>query len=470
MAHGTVRTAYSDIHSLFTEGVTSNLTDGQLLKRFADCQNGAAELAFAALVRRHGPAVLRVCRAILNDEHDAEDAFQATFLVLVRKGGSLWVRDSLGPWLHRVACHASGRVKQDANRRRAHERRLAELVAMRARDVDRNNLASTLHEEIDRLPERYRLAMVFCDVEGCSYQEAARRLGWSVATVKGRLTRGRARLRRRLTGLGLSPLSCLLVLGQSAESSPAVVPPNLVRSTIKAAMCIAAQGAAASGTVSAPVAALMKGVLLTMALTKLKSGVALFVLTCVGVTATAFVQAQQEAGRRGARMGPDRRAATSHMATAIEDTRATGLRGDHGSGLSYDQIKRSIEKLLKEHGSARVTTLDGIEVSVRMYDMNDLVQSKPLLEQVLLLGSVDIRGPADPSPDDDGGLPERRNAANAKQKARKLLSSARRDMVSGNVAEAAKKLAQASSMDVKWGLFDDTPEKLAADLKSARDQ
>jgi RNA polymerase sigma factor (sigma-70 family) len=197
MAHGTVRTAYSDIHSLFTEGVTSNLTDGQLLKRFADCQNGAAELAFAALVRRHGPAVLRVCRAILNDEHDAEDAFQATFLVLVRKGGSLWVRDSLGPWLHRVACHASGRVKQDANRRRAHERRLAELVAMRARDVDRNNLASTLHEEIDRLPERYRLAMVFCDVEGCSYQEAARRLGWSVATVKGRLTRGRARLRRR---------------------------------------------------------------------------------------------------------------------------------------------------------------------------------------------------------------------------------------------------------------------------------
>ena len=460
MAYRSIRTIRSCLHSLFEVGVTSNLTDGQLLERFADRQVETAELAFAALVQRHGPAVLRVCRAILHNEHDAEDAFQATFLVLVRKGGSLWVRDSLGPWLHRVACHAAGRVKQDSNRRRAHERHLAELLARGDRGSDREDLASTLHQEIDHLPERYRLAVVLCDVEGCPYEVAARQLGWSVATLKGRLTRGRERLRVRLTGRGLAPSSRLLVLGLSAEATSAVVPPVLARSTIKAAMWVAAQGAAATGTVSAPVAALVKGVLVTMALTKWKSGAVLFSLTCAAVAATALVQAQQEAGGREARMGPDRRAATAHMAPEIEGQ--TTAHGDHGSGLSFDQIRPTIERLLKEHGSAKVTTLDGIEVSVRLYDTKGLARSRMLLEQVLLLGSIDIRGPADSIPVDKAG--------NAKQKARQLLSSARHDIISGDLDEAARKLSQARAMNVKWGLFDDTPDKAAADLRRARDR
>ena len=138
----------------------------------------------------------------------------------------------------------------------AHERHVAELVARRAGDGDREDLASALHEEIDRLPERYRQAVVLCDVEGCSYKEAGRRLGWSVATVKGRLVRGRERLRRRLTGRGLAPSSHLSMLGLATGSSPAVVPPMLVRSTIEAAMCVAARGIAVAGVVSMPVATL----------------------------------------------------------------------------------------------------------------------------------------------------------------------------------------------------------------------
>ncbi|MEJ7640368.1 MAG: sigma factor, partial [Singulisphaera sp.] len=103
--------------TLFGAGVTTGLTDGQLLERFATRGGEAAELAFAALVERHGPMVLRACRGIIREDHEAMDAFQATFLVLARRGGSLWVRDSLGPWLHRVACRAATRARAGAARR-----------------------------------------------------------------------------------------------------------------------------------------------------------------------------------------------------------------------------------------------------------------------------------------------------------------------------------------------------------------
>src|SRR5262249_12132327 len=117
------------LETLFGVGVTAGLTDAQLLERFATQRGDPAERAFAALVERHGPMVFRACRGILNDEHAAHDAFQATFLILLRKGDTLWVRDSLGPWLHRVACRAAGRVRLDAARRRRHERRAAEQTA-----------------------------------------------------------------------------------------------------------------------------------------------------------------------------------------------------------------------------------------------------------------------------------------------------------------------------------------------------
>ncbi len=469
MARGSLGTTQGYIRSLFEMGVSSNLTDGQLLERFASCQDETAEPAFAALVERHGPAVLRVCRAILRDEHDAEDAFQATFLVLMKKGGSLWVRDSLGPWLHRVACRAAGRVKEDAQRRKTVERHHSELLAGHTGHGDRDDLAAVLHNEIDRLPDRYRMPIVLCDIEGATYAEAARRLGWSVATVKGRLSRGRERLRRCLSRSGLASPSRLWVVGLPADSTATAMSPVLARSTVKTAMGMAAKGTAAAGTISAPVAALVKGVLATMALTNLKSGLILVTLTLAAVTATALVQAQQSAGGRRAQMGPDRRAATAHMLPAPEgEPRPSGPPG--GSGFTFDQVKPEIEEVLKKHGSAKLTTLAGIEVSVRFYDKQEVARAKPLLEQVLLLGPFDLRGPADPPSTDEDGTPGQGERARAKQRARQLLAGARRDLQSGELAEAARKLAEARALDVKWGLFDDTPDKVAEALLRARGQ
>src|ERR1700733_11694263 len=140
----------SYLRGLFEHGVTSALTAGQLLERFAARRGDSSELAFAARVDRHGPMVFRVCQAILGDEHEAMDTFQATFLLLAQKGRSLWVRDSLAPWLHRVACRRAARAKVLAARRQRLARQAAEHDAIRTGSVDQHalDLASELHEEI----------------------------------------------------------------------------------------------------------------------------------------------------------------------------------------------------------------------------------------------------------------------------------------------------------------------------------
>src|SRR5947199_10868023 len=124
------------VRMLFNVGTVAGLTDGQLLERFTAQGGETAELAFATLVERHGPMVLRVCRSVLRDPHEAHDAFQATFLVLVRRGGSLWVRDSLGPWLHQVAYRVASSARSAASRRRRHEQRAAELSGPGVHEVD----------------------------------------------------------------------------------------------------------------------------------------------------------------------------------------------------------------------------------------------------------------------------------------------------------------------------------------------
>ncbi len=154
-------TALRQLSVLFNEGVTGAVADGQLLERFATRRGEASEHAFAALVERHGPVVLRLCRSILRDEHEAQDAFQATFLVLAQRAGSLWVRDSIGPWIHSVAYRVASCARAARIRRQRHERRHAELAAGRLavyHDEDPENLA-VVHEEIDRSPEHYRVPL-----------------------------------------------------------------------------------------------------------------------------------------------------------------------------------------------------------------------------------------------------------------------------------------------------------------------
>ncbi len=227
------------LQTLFNVGTIGELTDGQLLERFATDPDEVAELAFSALVERYGALVWRVCLAILRDEHDAEDAFQATFLVLVRRARSLWVRDSLGPWLHQVACRTASCLRATAIRRRTHEQRRAERDSARSveagtpRDPDRD---AAVHEEVNRLPEKYRAPIVLCDLEGRTHQEAARFLGWPIGTVKSRQSQGRARLRNRLTRRGLGLAVAGVVVASLRQSVNAAIPKELSRSTVNAAM------------------------------------------------------------------------------------------------------------------------------------------------------------------------------------------------------------------------------------------
>ncbi len=193
--------------TLFDVGSVGGMTDGELLGQFAAGGGGSAELAFTALVERHGPMVLRVCRSILADEQDAEDALQATFLVLVRRARSVRLRDSVASWLHGVALRVSGCARVTAARRRRHERRAAGLVSEEFLEDGRDpDLAPAIHEELDRLPERFRAVIVLCYLEGLGCEAAAARLGLPVGTIKSRLARGRERLRGRLVRRGLARL------------------------------------------------------------------------------------------------------------------------------------------------------------------------------------------------------------------------------------------------------------------------
>jgi RNA polymerase sigma factor (sigma-70 family) len=197
-----------DLGTLFQIGCTSPLPDRQLLERFLSSRDEAAEVAFAALMERHGPMVLRVCRGILDDPSDAEDAFQATFLVLVqKKAGALWVRDSLGPWLYGVACRVATRARADRARRKRHHGRFAEITPPVASvgasaDIAGDDGSRLIHEEVNRLPTHHRAPIVLCYLEGLTHDQAAETLGWPVGTVRSRLARARDRLRDRLERRG----------------------------------------------------------------------------------------------------------------------------------------------------------------------------------------------------------------------------------------------------------------------------
>jgi RNA polymerase sigma factor (sigma-70 family) len=259
--------AFRHLSTLFNEGVTGAVTDGQLLERFATRRGEVSEHAFAALVERHGPVVMRLCRSILRDEHEAQDAFQATFLILAQRAYSLWVRDSIGPWIHSVAYRVASCARAAAIRRQRHERRHAELAAGRLavyHDEDRGDLEALVHEEIDRLPEHYRAPLILCDLEGFTHEQAARSLGWPVGTVKSRQARGRRRLRDRMIRRGLSP-SYGMALGAGVLAPELPVPAALVKATTKLATIWAGADSARIG-----VAVLVREVLKVMFRQKLK--------------------------------------------------------------------------------------------------------------------------------------------------------------------------------------------------------
>jgi RNA polymerase sigma factor (sigma-70 family) len=285
---------FGQIHTLYSVGAMAGLGDGQLVERFIARQGEGAELAFAALVERHGPMVFRVCRRFLNDPHDAQDAFQATFLVLVRKAGSLSDRGSVGNWLYGVAARIARDARSTRERRTRHEQRFAEQRAKTSAVTDASDFEfeRAVHFELERLPERYRAPIVLCCLEGLSHEEAAARLERPVGTIRSRLARGREQLRGRLARHGYVPTGVAFAAALATEAS-ASVPAALFERTVCAAAHVAITKSLSAEVVSAGVASLIRSLERSAFMLKAKYAVAL--ATAIGVSATAVVRGYQDA-------------------------------------------------------------------------------------------------------------------------------------------------------------------------------
>jgi RNA polymerase sigma factor (sigma-70 family) len=257
----------------------AGLTDGQLLESFVSQKD---EATFAVLVRRHGPMVLGACRRVLGNPHDAEDAFQATFLVLVRKAASIVPREMVANWLYGVANRTALKARTMLARQRGRERQVKEMPEPETAEPDASwrELQTFLDQELRRLPDKYRVAVVLCDLEGQTGKETARQLGWPEGTVSSRLARGRSMLAKRLTRHGLALSGGSLAVALSGKAS-ACVPTSVAFATIKAANLFAAGKAVAAVVIKAKVTVLTEGVLRAMMFTKLK--IATTVLLALGV-------------------------------------------------------------------------------------------------------------------------------------------------------------------------------------------
>jgi RNA polymerase sigma factor (sigma-70 family) len=280
MAERKLRTA---LKRLIAGPAAADTSDSELLERFAD---QADEAAFGVLVARHGPMVLGVCRRVLGQVHDAEDAFQATFLVLARNTGRIRRRESVGSWLHGVAHRLALKARVALAQRRLHERQAATMrLAESSSEVAGHVLGSALDEELQRLPETFRAPLVLCYLEGRTQPEAARELGWPAGSMSWRLGEARDRLRERLAQRGLAVAAGGLAAGL-ADGVQAAVPASLVEATAKAATAFVAGNAA--GVVSEQSILWAKGALQTMYWNRVKIATALLLLFGCAVAGSLF--------------------------------------------------------------------------------------------------------------------------------------------------------------------------------------
>ena len=272
----------SELDDLFRDGVTTGLADKELLERFATSRDRAGELAFSTLVARHGPMVMGVCRRILRDPADADDAFQGTFLVLVRKAGSLRFGTSLGPWLYGVSVRVASRIRAVGARRSAsgHDTEVLVAIPDPASGVySKLDLRLAINDALDHLPDSYRAAIVLCHLQGLTHEEAADRLNCPVGTIRSRLARGRALLRGPLERSGLGPSTEALRRGPRSDrdGAPPIVTAHLIETTAQAAARLAA-GRPLAENVSARLAGIVAGVARSMMIYKLATSSSLLIV------------------------------------------------------------------------------------------------------------------------------------------------------------------------------------------------
>ncbi len=350
------------IDVLFRVGTMSGLSDEQLLDRFTDRHDEVARAAFTTLVERHGPMVLRVCDRVLNNPHDAQDAFQATFLVLMRKVKSVRRRDSVAAWLYGVARRVSSHARAAEARRKAVEQAARHVPEVTAA-LGIADLELDIWDEVDRLPDVQRAAVVLCYLDGLTHEQAAQRLGWPVGTLRSRLARARERLRGRLERRGFAPA----VLGPSAglcRPEPILLPTNLIHSTVRAALTLAARDAIEVGSVSSSAAALTEGVLQTMLIAKLKSTAAVLVAASALILGAA-VYGYQPPGD-----------VPKKPIQSLPPSAATGTEGD------FENSRRATRRVTAEQIEALV------QQARRFQEQGDLAQALQVLDDVQKLTRV----------------------------------------------------------------------------------
>jgi RNA polymerase sigma factor (sigma-70 family) len=327
-----------------------------LLKRYVGQGDQAA---FEALVRRHGPMVMGVCRRVLDNTHDAEDAFQATFLVLVSKASTIRSPDTLGNWLYGVAYRTARHARQAAIKRRVKE--AAMPVRTETSEDDWTELLPVLDQEMECLPEKYRAVIVVCQLQGKTRREAARLLRCAEGTVASRLARGLALLSKRLTRHGLSITVGALAAALSEKAASANVPPLMISSTVKAASLFTAGQAVVTGAISVKVVVLTEGVLKTMLLNKLKVAVmVLFVGAAFGVGTSGLTHRTRAAGqtetekvdnqRQPKKAGPAKKAAHPNTGNqyfvAVQHPQPE--KGSPGERYKKQQDQESLKKLVDQ--------------------------------------------------------------------------------------------------------------------------
>jgi RNA polymerase sigma factor (sigma-70 family) len=352
MRGGSSRAVAGHLRTLYQAGVLGPLGDEELLERFLARRDEAGEEAFAELVRRHGPMVLGACRRVLRDAHEAEDVFQATFLVLARKAAAVMRGESVASWLHCVAVRTAKEALLRAARRRAREERVSAPIRVYPPD-DRlpNELRDILDEELARLPARHRGPVVLCELEGLSRSEAARRLGIPEGTLSSRLARARAQLRDRLAARGVALPAAAIASVLAREARAAAVPLSLLESTVEAAAGVAAGPIAAAG-LSAPVASLCEGVIQTMLVAKIK-GIVLAVGAVAAVVSGAVVLAQS--GQPGPNTN-NQAVATKGRTGSDPDGQAAGLE------KKLDRVLEALERLAPKERSTSPVSDDDVAI------------------------------------------------------------------------------------------------------------
>jgi RNA polymerase sigma factor (sigma-70 family) len=280
------------LRTLMGEGDGTRPTDGQLLESFVSRRDPAA---LETLVRRHGPMVWGVCRRVLANYQDAEDAFQATFLVLVRKAASITSRELVANWIYAVATQTALKARATAAKRWTRERQVTEMPEpVAAEQAPWPDLRPLMDQELSRLPDKYRAVIVLCDLEGKTRKEAAQQLGVPEGTIASRMATGRTMLAKRLARHGLA-VSGGMLAGLTENVAPAGVPASVVSSTINAANLLAA--GETGGVISVKVIALTEGVINAMMITKVKKMGALFLILGVAVLGGGLFILQTQAAQ-----------------------------------------------------------------------------------------------------------------------------------------------------------------------------